>query len=83
MDSEPELTYTFLLNYYIKHQLHQQELPKVPQYTRKAYVNWYERNKDNEDFKDRRAIANKKAYEKRKERILSIENDLATKVPPN
>jgi len=42
----------------------------IPEYTRRAYKNWYDRNKDNEDFKDRRAIANKKAYQKRKLRQL-------------
>jgi hypothetical protein len=42
----------------------------IPEYTRRAYKNWYERNKDNEDFKDRRAIANKKSYQKRKLRQL-------------
>jgi hypothetical protein len=83
MDSEPELTYTFLLNYYIKHQIHQQELPKVPQYTKKANAKYYERIKDNKDFKEKKSESNKRYYEKRKERILSIENDLATKVPPN
>lgn len=83
MDSEPELTYTFLLNYYIKHQLHQQELPNVPQYTRKANKAYYNKNKDKEEFREKKSESNRKYYEKRKERILSIENDLATKVPPN
>ena len=83
LELEPELTYTFLLNYYIKHQLHHQKLPKVPEYSRKAYKDWYSRNKDTKEFKERVAIANRKAYEKRKARVLTLEKDLLVKEQTN
>ena len=39
---------------------------KTPIYTRKAYERYYEKNKDNEEFKIKRREAAKKSYEKKK-----------------
>jgi len=83
MDNQQELTYNFLLNYYIKHQIHHQKLPKVPQYTRDAYKKWYERNNDNDEFKQKRVQKNRQQYQKRKERKELIEKSSVVKVETN
>lgn len=39
---------------------------KTPIYTRRAYERYYEKNKDNQEFKLKRRAAAKKSYEKKK-----------------
>lgn len=43
---------------------------KTPSYTRKAYKAYYDRNKDNGDFVDKRRLAQKEYYIRNKEQIL-------------
>lgn len=43
---------------------------KTPSYTRKAYKAYYDRNKDNGDFVDKRRLAQKEYYQRNKEKIL-------------
>lgn len=51
---------------------------KTPIYTRKAYERYYEKNKQNEEFKAKRRLAAKKYYHKKKQlKILQqqLENE--------
>lgn len=43
---------------------------KTPVYMRKSYKTYYDKNKDTDDFKEKRRIAQKKYYEKNKEKVL-------------
>jgi hypothetical protein len=40
---------------------------KTPIYQRNAYERYYQKNKDNEEFKEKRRATAKKSYEKKKE----------------
>ena len=55
-------------------------MSKIPEYTKRAYRNWYDRNKDNEDFRQKRAETNRRAYEKRKLRQIQQSNIVVNKV---
>jgi hypothetical protein len=51
---------------------------KTPIYTRKAYERYYEKNKQNEEFKAKRRLAAKKYYQKKKQLKLleqQLENE--------
>lgn len=47
---------------------------KTPSYTRRATTNYYNKNKDNTDFKQKKADYNKKYYEKTKEKKFPVLN---------
>jgi len=48
---------------------------KTPIYQRNAYERYYQKNKDNEEFKAKRRATAKKSYEKKKElkRLAKLE----------
>ena len=49
-------------------------------YQRRAYKNYYDRKKSDEDFKVKRRLAQKKYYEANKEKVLQkMKNKRATK----
>jgi hypothetical protein len=58
-------------------------MSKIPEYTKRAYRNWYVRNKDNEEFKQKRAETNRRAYEKRKLRQTQQSNIVVNKLDEN
>lgn len=43
---------------------------KTPIYMRRSYKTYYDKNKDTDDFKEKRRLAQKKYYEKNKEKVL-------------
>ena len=43
---------------------------KTPSYQRKAYLAYLERNKDNEEFKEKRREKQREYYKKNREKIL-------------
>jgi hypothetical protein len=55
----------------------------VPEYTKKCWRDWYNRNKDNEEFKQKMAIKNAKYYKNRKEKKLEQSKITVIKVDEN
>ena len=55
-------------------------MSKVPEYQKKSWRSWYNRNKDDEEFKQKRAETNRKAYEKRKLRLIQQSNIVVNKL---
>tara|TARA_R100000388_G_scaffold40374_1_gene31074 strand:+ start:546 stop:773 length:228 start_codon:yes stop_codon:yes gene_type:complete len=43
---------------------------KTPSYMRRSYKTYYDKNKDTDDFKEKRRLAQRKYYEKNKEKVL-------------
>ena len=56
-------------------------MSKVPEYTKRAWRSWYARNKDNEDFKEKRKESNRRSYEKRK--LKQIKQEAETNIIVN